>query len=136
MPVASTPAIQYKQVNKWFGPLHVLRDVSLDVAPGEVVGEQIELHVTLCRCVACQIGASIVACGLRLHLLTVDAVSLLIDDVLELLVLVAHGTGHRHLQPGDGVGVLEFADGEHRLLVRLKRGGSVAVGDEARGAGA
>jgi len=34
---SSTPAIQYRQVGKWFGPLHVLKDVSLDVAPGEVV---------------------------------------------------------------------------------------------------
>ena len=37
MGAASTPAIRYKQVGKWFGPLHVLKDVTLDVAPGEVV---------------------------------------------------------------------------------------------------
>ena len=30
----STPAIEFRQVNKWFGQLHVLRDVSLQVKPG------------------------------------------------------------------------------------------------------
>jgi ABC-type polar amino acid transport system ATPase subunit len=31
------PVIRVEHVHKWFGSLHVLRDVSLDVAPGEVV---------------------------------------------------------------------------------------------------
>ena len=31
------PAIQLDKVNKWFGQLHVLRDVSLEVATGEKV---------------------------------------------------------------------------------------------------
>src|ERR671918_1741602 len=31
------PAIQFSGVNKWFGKLHVLRDISLSVAAGEVV---------------------------------------------------------------------------------------------------
>ena len=31
-----TPAIiQFEQVNKWFGPLHVLRDIDLQVQMGE-----------------------------------------------------------------------------------------------------
>jgi len=34
---ASGPAIQFAGVNKWFGKLHVLRDVDLSVAAGEVV---------------------------------------------------------------------------------------------------
>jgi ABC-type polar amino acid transport system ATPase subunit len=51
---ASTPAIRYKQVGKWFGPLHVLNDVTLDVAPGEVVvvcGPSGSGKSTLIRCV-------------------------------------------------------------------------------------
>jgi putative ATP-binding cassette transporter len=32
-----TPAIRYRDVGKWFGTLHVLREVTLDVTPGEVV---------------------------------------------------------------------------------------------------
>jgi glutamate transport system ATP-binding protein len=34
---ASAPAIRFAGVNKWFGKLHVLRDVDLSVAAGEVV---------------------------------------------------------------------------------------------------
>jgi len=51
---ASIPAIQFKQVNKWFGPLHVLKDVTLDVAPAEVVvvcGPSGSGKSTLIRCV-------------------------------------------------------------------------------------
>ena len=33
----ATPAIQFSGVNKWFGKLHVLRDIDLAIATGEVV---------------------------------------------------------------------------------------------------
>ncbi len=49
-----TAAIEFKQVNKWFGKLHVLRDVSLQVEPGEVVvvcGPSGSGKSTLIRCV-------------------------------------------------------------------------------------
>ena len=54
MAAASTPAIQFKKVNKWFGPLHVLKDVTLDVAAAEVVvvcGPSGSGKSTLIRCV-------------------------------------------------------------------------------------
>src|SRR3989454_2618035 len=50
----SEPAIAFKGVNKWFGKLHVLRDVNAEVAPGEVVvvcGPSGSGKSTLIRCV-------------------------------------------------------------------------------------
>jgi glutamate transport system ATP-binding protein len=34
---AGSPLLEMEQVNKWFGDLHVLEDVDLEVDPGEVV---------------------------------------------------------------------------------------------------
>jgi polar amino acid transport system ATP-binding protein len=48
------PAIEFRAVNKWFGRLHVLRDVTLTVAGGEVVvvcGPSGSGKSTLIRCV-------------------------------------------------------------------------------------
>jgi polar amino acid transport system ATP-binding protein len=52
--VTTEPAIAFRGVDKWFGKLHVLRDVSLTVAPGEVVvvcGPSGSGKSTLIRCV-------------------------------------------------------------------------------------
>ncbi len=49
-----TVAIEFRQVNKWFGTLHVLRDISLQVQSGEVVvvcGPSGSGKSTLIRCV-------------------------------------------------------------------------------------
>jgi polar amino acid transport system ATP-binding protein len=46
--------IRFRQVNKWFGPLHVLKDITLHVLPGEVVvvcGPSGSGKTTLIRCV-------------------------------------------------------------------------------------
>src|ERR1044071_9108029 len=46
--------IEFKGVNKWFGKLHVLRDISLAIAAGEVVvvcGPSGSGKSTLIRCV-------------------------------------------------------------------------------------
>ena len=54
MASAGTSAIRYSKVSKWFGPLQVLKDVDLDVAPGEVVvvcGPSGSGKSTLIRCV-------------------------------------------------------------------------------------
>src|SRR6185436_1326467 len=48
------PVIQFKAVDKWFGKLHVLRDLSLSVDAGEVVvvcGPSGSGKSTLIRCV-------------------------------------------------------------------------------------
>ncbi len=46
--------IQFRDVNKWFGPLHVLKDITLDVRAGEVVvvcGPSGSGKSTLIRCI-------------------------------------------------------------------------------------
>jgi polar amino acid transport system ATP-binding protein len=51
---AVAPAIEFKGVQKWFGKLHVLRDITLSVARGEVVvvcGPSGSGKSTLIRCV-------------------------------------------------------------------------------------
>jgi polar amino acid transport system ATP-binding protein len=52
--VAATPAIEFTGVHKWFGKLHVLRDITLAVRRGEVVvvcGPSGSGKSTLIRCV-------------------------------------------------------------------------------------
>jgi ABC-type transporter Mla maintaining outer membrane lipid asymmetry ATPase subunit MlaF len=49
---AGSPLLQMERVNKWFGDLHVLQDVDLEVDPGEVVivvGPSGSGKSTLCR---------------------------------------------------------------------------------------
>lgn len=48
------PLVRLEQVNKHFGPLHVLRDIDLDVGRGEtvvVIGPSGSGKSTLCRCI-------------------------------------------------------------------------------------
>lgn len=50
--VTDSPLIELRGVNKWFGPLHVLRDVDLEIMAGEVVvviGPSGSGKSTLCR---------------------------------------------------------------------------------------
>jgi glutamate transport system ATP-binding protein len=73
------PAIEFKRVNKWFGTLHVLRDIDLTIGKGEVVvvcGPSGSGKSTLIRCVnvleriqqgdIVVLGQSVVAPGLDL----------------------------------------------------------------------
>src|SRR5262245_15924098 len=50
----SGPLVELADVNKWFGDLHVLRDINLDVARGEVIvviGPSGSGKSTLCRAI-------------------------------------------------------------------------------------
>ncbi|CAN5550536.1 amino acid ABC transporter ATP-binding protein [soil metagenome] len=52
--MGSSPLVALSGVNKWFGDLHVLRDIDLEVAAGEVVvviGPSGSGKSTLCRCI-------------------------------------------------------------------------------------
>ncbi|MBI2357573.1 MAG: amino acid ABC transporter ATP-binding protein [Deltaproteobacteria bacterium] len=49
-----TPVVEFHQVNKWFGPLHVLKQINLKIAKGEVVvicGPSGSGKSTLIRCI-------------------------------------------------------------------------------------
>jgi glutamate transport system ATP-binding protein len=51
-PDSSEPLVQLKAVDKWFGPLHVLQNINLDVYPGEVIvviGPSGSGKSTMCR---------------------------------------------------------------------------------------
>ncbi|HEX2242786.1 MAG TPA: amino acid ABC transporter ATP-binding protein, partial [Gammaproteobacteria bacterium] len=46
--------VEFRNVNKWFGPLHVLKDINLQIAPAEVVvvcGPSGSGKSTLIRCI-------------------------------------------------------------------------------------
>jgi general L-amino acid transport system ATP-binding protein len=50
----TSPIIQFEQVNKWFGPFHVLRDIDLSVGTGErivICGPSGSGKSTLIRCI-------------------------------------------------------------------------------------
>ncbi len=52
--MSASALVSLKQVNKWFGDLHVLQDIDLDVDTGEVVviiGPSGSGKSTLCRCI-------------------------------------------------------------------------------------
>ncbi|WP_394823340.1 amino acid ABC transporter ATP-binding protein [Pendulispora albinea] len=52
--ISKDPLVVLKGVNKWYGQLHVLRDVNLEIAPGEVVvviGPSGSGKSTLCRAI-------------------------------------------------------------------------------------
>ncbi|HEV2767505.1 MAG TPA: amino acid ABC transporter ATP-binding protein [Acidimicrobiales bacterium] len=52
--MAESPVVVLEKVNKWFGDLHVLRDIDLSVDAGEVVvvvGPSGSGKSTLCRCI-------------------------------------------------------------------------------------
>jgi glutamate transport system ATP-binding protein len=52
--VPASTLVSLQQVNKWFGDLHVLQDIDLDVVAGEVVviiGPSGSGKSTLCRCI-------------------------------------------------------------------------------------
>jgi polar amino acid transport system ATP-binding protein len=73
MPMATgpTPLVQIIDVEKWFGPSHVLQGISLDVQAGEVVciiGPSGSGKTTLVRCIN--------------HLETIDAGRILVDGQL------------------------------------------------------
>ena len=51
---AERPLVQIQGVNKWYGDLHVLKDINLDIRKGEVVvvlGPSGSGKSTLCRCI-------------------------------------------------------------------------------------
>ena len=106
LPIASgihaddTPAILFEKVNKWFGALHVLRDIDLRVAQGErvvVCGPSGSGKSTLIRCVNRleeHQGGRIVVDGIELthDLRSLDAIRREVGMVFQSFNLFPHKT--------------------------------------------
>jgi len=97
--------VEFRQVNKWFGSLHVLRDINLQIAVGEVVvvcGPSGSGKSTLIRCInrleRVQSG-DIIVDGLSLSDATLDAAKLRanVGMVFQSFNLYPHMTALRNI---------------------------------------
>ena len=125
------PAIEFKGVNKWFGKLHVLRDIDLTIVKGEVVvvcGPSGSGKSTLIRCVnvleriqkgdIVVLGQSVTAPGLNLPKLRTR-----VGMVFQQFNLFAHMTVLQNIMLGPvkvkGMSRAEAEQTARRLLERV-----------------
>src|SRR5512135_993240 len=102
MAEATTPMVSLRGVNKHFGDLHVLRDIDLDVARGEVVvilGPSGSGKSTLCRTIN--------------RLETIDSGTITVDGV----VLPAEGRGLARLRSDVGMVFQSFNLFAHKTVI-------------------
>ena len=136
--MAAAPAIVFKDVNKWFGKLHVLRDINLAIGAGEVVvvcGPSGSGKSTLIRCVnglervqggdIAVLGASVTARGVNL-----PALRTRVGMVFQSFNLFPHMTALQNIMLAPKkVRRLSHAEAENAARALLARVGLVEKAD-------
>ena len=135
---AGGPAIVFRNVNKWFGKLHVLRDINLAIGAGEVVvvcGPSGSGKSTLIRCVnglervqggdIAVLGASVTARGVNL-----PALRTRVGMVFQSFNLFPHMTALQNIMLAPKkVRRLSHAEAENAARALLARVGLVEKAD-------
>ena len=136
--MAAAPAIVFRDVNKWFGKLHVLRDINLAIGAGEVVvvcGPSGSGKSTLIRCVnglervqggdIAVLGASVTARGVNL-----PALRTRVGMVFQSFNLFPHMTALQNIMLAPKkVRRLSHAEAENAARALLARVGLVEKAD-------
>ena len=136
--MAAAPAIVFRDVNKWFGKLHVLRDINLAIDAGEVVvvcGPSGSGKSTLIRCVnglervqggdIAVLGASVTARGVNL-----PALRTRVGMVFQSFNLFPHMTALQNIMLAPKkVRRLSHAEAENAARALLARVGLVEKAD-------
>ena len=126
----TSPIIEFKRVNKWYGEFHVLRDIDLQVATGErivICGPSGSGKSTLIRCInrleEHQDGQLVVdGIELKDDVKAVDAVRRQVGMVFQQFNLFPHLTVLENLTLAPmWVGKVPKQDAEEKAMLQLKR---------------
>ena len=126
----TSPIIEFKRVNKWYGEFHVLRDIDLQVATGErivICGPSGSGKSTLIRCInrleEHQEGQLVVdGIELKDDVKAVDAVRRQVGMVFQQFNLFPHLTVLENLTLAPmWVGKVPKQDAEEKAMLQLKR---------------
>ena len=126
----TSPIIEFKRVNKWYGEFHVLRDIDLQVATGErivICGPSGSGKSTLIRCITRleeHQDGQLVVDGIELKddVKAVDAVRRQVGMVFQQFNLFPHLTVLENLTLAPmWVGKVPKQDAEEKAMLQLKR---------------
>ena len=127
---SSPPIIEFAKVNKWYGEFHVLRDIDLQVAPGErivICGPSGSGKSTLIRCInrleEHQDGKlSVDGIELRDDVKAIEAIRRQVGMVFQQFNLFPHLTVLENLTLAPmWVGKIPKKEAEERAMTQLKR---------------
>ena len=126
----TSPIISFEKVNKWYGQFHVLRDIDLDVAPGErivICGPSGSGKSTLIRCINRleehqQGKITVDGIELRDDIKAIEQVRKQVGMVFQQFNFFPHLTVLENLTLAPmWVGKLPKAEAEERAMTQLKR---------------
>mgnify|MGYP006273012335 CR=1 FL=1 len=126
----SNPIIRFENVNKWYGDFHVLKDINLDVSPGErivICGPSGSGKSTLIRCINRleehqQGRLEVIGIELTDHIKSIDAVRKQVGMVFQQFNLFPHLTVLDNLTLSPiWVGKVSKEEAEDRAMQQLRR---------------